>query len=515
MKGPASFVYGFNAFDGVINIITKSSDEMTGTTLQFGGGEFGTITSAAIHAGTVGKLGYRLSLGREQNQQWRNRDALAFRTHKFNLDTRYDLSDQSRLLLSGGLVDADRFDGALSEDVVQADLPAQGYANLAYEHGRFSIRGFWNRYSTADRSEFHPLVAPFQTLTDRFGSQVFFAIADTYNLDIQHGQRLGTSHHVTYGLNYRHNTYSGNFISAYSREDRLGLYAQEEWTATDSLTFVAGVRYDLHSEIHGTLSPRLSGVYRPAEGHSFQVSFSAAYRPPTLVETKQDTRAVSALTTVVSGSPNLDPEQIISYQAGYQGWFLRHRLRARADLFFNQISNLISTRNQSATQAFSTNDPGQADIYGGEAGLEFLATRWLSGFANYSYQEIGQSFTGRVQRGAPRFKWNAGVRGEWENGLSGELIYHYVGAATYPPGQSFTSFGSVGLVTIPTTRVGSYKLLNLRGAYKFWRERAAAGHKREAEFAVSVFNALNDRHKEHPLGDEIGSRVMGWVTLKF
>jgi len=30
-----------------------------------------------------------------------------------------------------------------------------------------------------------------------------------------------------------------------------------------------------------------------------------------------------------------------------------------------------------------------------------------------------------------------------------------------------------------------------------------------------VFNALNDMHKEHPLGDTIGSRVMGWLTLKF
>lgn len=515
MKGPASFVYGFNAFDGVINIITKSSDEMKGTTLQFGGGEFGTISSAAIQAGTVGKVGYRLSLGRDQNQQWRNRDALAFRTHKFNLDTRYDLSDQSRLLFSGGLVDANRFDGALSEDVVQADLPAQGYANLAYEHGRFSIRGFWNRYSAADRIEFHPLIAPFLTLTDRFGNQVFSAVADTYNIDVLHSLRFNTSHHFTYGINYRHNTFSGNSISEYSREDRLGLYAQEEWKATEALTLVAGIRYDLHTEIQGTLSPRVAVVYRPAEDHTFLLSGSAAYRPPSLFETKTDLRAVSAPTAVVSGSSNLDPEQIVSYQAGYQGWFLRHRLRVRADLFFNQITNLISARNQTPTLATLVNDPGQADIYGGEAGLEFLATRWLSGFANYSYQEIGQSFTGRVQRGAPRFKWNAGVRGEWDNGLSGEVAYHYVGAATYPPGQSFTLLASVSLVTIPTTRVGSYNLLNLRGAYKFWQERAAAGHKREAEFAVSVFNALNDRHKEHPLGDEIGSRVMGWVTLKF
>lgn len=59
---------------------------------------------------------------------------------------------------------------------------------------------------------------------------------------------------------------------------------------------------------------------------------------------------------------------------------------------------------------------------------------------------------------------------------------------------------------VPNTRVGSYTLLNLRGGYRFWDDRA--------ELAISVFNALNDRHKEHPLGDTIGSRVLGWLTVK-
>src|SRR6185369_4322482 len=58
LKGPASAVYGFNSFDGIINIITKSPQEMKGTTLQFGGGSYGTISSAAIQAGTAGNFGY-------------------------------------------------------------------------------------------------------------------------------------------------------------------------------------------------------------------------------------------------------------------------------------------------------------------------------------------------------------------------------------------------------------------------------------------------------------------------
>ena len=41
--------------------------------LQFGGGELGTISSAAIHANKIGDFGYRLSIGHDQNQQ-RNTD---------------------------------------------------------------------------------------------------------------------------------------------------------------------------------------------------------------------------------------------------------------------------------------------------------------------------------------------------------------------------------------------------------------------------------------------------------
>lgn len=109
------------------------------------------------------------------------------------------------------------------------------------------------------------------------------------------------------------------------------------------------------------------------------------------------------------------------------------------------------------------------------------------------------------------------MRTEWENGLSGEISYYYVGAATYPIAQSFTTLANLSTtgITPPEDHVGSYNLLNLRAGYRFWQQKAAAGYMRDAEVALSVFNALNDEHKEHPLGDLIARRVMGWLTLRF
>ncbi len=531
LKGPASAMYGFNAFDGVINIITKSPEEMKGTTLQFGGGELGSISSAAIHAGTIGKLGYRLSIGRDQNQQWRDRDALAFRSHRFNVHTEYALSAMSKLQVSGGLVDTNRFDGQVGEITSNSVRPSFGYANVLYEHGAFLVRAWWSGYRDDPTINPLPQLVNLLRITDRNGSSLNPFSANTYNVDVQHATNLGASNRLLYGLNYRHNALSSSAIDQFSREDRLGMFIQDEWRATSTLTLVAGLRYDLHTQINGTWSPRVAILYQPAEGHTFHVSGSVAYRPPTLFESHQDQRVTTSIptglpppfppvissTVPVTGSTRLDPEQIISYEAGYQGWFWKHRLRVRADAFFNHLSDLISSRAVPSGNSEFVNDQGSADIYGGEAGVEFLATRWLSGFANYAFEEIGQNFAGTVRRAAPRSKANAGLRGEWENGLSGEIGYYHVGATTWPIAQTFTTLASIPTtgVSVPDSRVGSYNLLNLRAGYKFWQQRAAAGYMRDAEVAISVFNALNDKHKEHPLGDTIGSRVMGWLTVRF
>jgi iron complex outermembrane receptor protein len=518
LLGPASSIYGFNAFDGVVNIITKSPKEMQGTTVQFGGGEFGTITSAAIQAGTIGKFGYRLSIGRDQNQQWRDPDALAFRSHKFNVQTEYALSSMSKLSVSGGLVDSNRFDGPIppSGTTLNASTPALGYAHAVYERPNFFVRAFWNRWDDTVQLLPHPFLSGFLSFTDRAFNPILGFRADTYNIEAQHAVDLRADNRLTYGINYRYNTLSGNLYPASSHENRLGFYVQDEYRATDRLTLNVGARYDLDTFISPTFSPRMALLYRAARDHTFRVGMSIAYRPPTLNETHFDARARTTLpppfpsppVESVQGSSGLSPEQIVSYEAGYLGWLFRHRLAVRANVFFNHISDLIISTSPRPAQS------GEADIYGGEVGADFLATRWLSGFVNVVYQEVGQTFTGDARRAVPQWKVNAGLRGEWENGLSAEVLYHHYGSVTYPINQAFFAFVPFGAPPVDP-RVGSYNLLNMRAGYRFWQQKAAAGYMRDAEVAVSVFNALDDEHKEHPLGDLISRRVMGWVTMRF
>jgi iron complex outermembrane receptor protein len=514
-KGPASVLYGFNAFDGIINIITKSPEEIKGATAQVGGGAYGTISSASVYANRYKKLGFRLSYGHDQTQQWRNGSALAYRDNKFNIQTEYALGDESKILFAGGLVDVNQFDGRITDAAVQTGVPGFGYAHAVYERPNFFIRGFWNGYDVDGLTPTNPLIAPFLRFTDRNFDSNLRLRGHTYNIEAQQEIELGATARLTVGINYRHNTLSMNRIDRFRTEDRMGFYVQGEWKPSRMIHAVGGVRYDLDTFINPTISPRGSLVFTPVQDHTIRATLTLGYRPPTFFETYGNNLAIVTLPppltspppSNVRGSGNLEPEQILSYEVEYQGWYLQHRLKGRTAFFYNHISDLITTTVPAPIQG------GVADIFGGEAGLEFLATKWLSGFGNFSYQEIGQTITGPSQRGGPRFKYNAGLRAQWENGLSSEIAYHYVGAATYPISPAFSNFLAFG-VTPPDPYVGNYHLLNLRGAYRFWQESTAAGYRREAEVAVSVFNALNDKHREHPLGDLIGSRVMGWLTVK-
>ena len=516
IKGPISALYGFNAFDGVVNIITKSPEEMKGTTLQIAGGELGTALTSAIHAGVQGKLRYRVSGGYEQNAQWRDHDTLAFRSYKFNGQTEYALPGLSKASVSGGLVYMNPHDGPLvgsGSTLVQPSVKLP-YANVAYENQGFLVRSYWNGFFADSGAFAHPLLSGFVQITDPAGNSDLRFTGNTYNVEGQHSLKIGEAGQFTYGINYRHNTFSCNCVSAFGHENRLGFYVQGEWSVVPSINVVGGIRYDLHSQINPTYSPRLAVLYTPIPDQTVRAQVSVAYRPPTLFETHEDARLVPLVpnpflptTNFVLGSRNLEPEKILSYELGYQGWFYRHRIRVRADFFLNRISNLIGL--ESTGTIVRTVNTGTAEIYGAEVGVEFQAASWLTGFANYSYQEIGKNMTGLARRGAPQSKVNVGLRGEWDNGVSGEAVLHYVGPASYPFAESFDIFG-----VAPGTRVDSYSLLNLRAGYRFWEQEVTAGYRRSAEAAISVFNALGDDHKEHPLGELIERRVMAWLTLK-
>jgi outer membrane receptor for ferrienterochelin and colicin len=522
LKGPASALYGFNAFDGVVNIITKSPEEMRGTTLQVAGGGLGTILTTGVHAGTVGNWGYRLSGGHEQNQRWSDSSAPSLNSQRIGGMAEYQLSNQGRIRAEVGISRSNPYNGFVTNGATVDTHHSQAHVLLSYEQNGLLIRGWWNSLFFNTTEVIFPSLAPLLTLTDRFGRTEGDASLNTYDIETRYRFNPFETLKLNIGANFRHSIASWNLLSARTAEDRLGIYAQGDWMIHPSLEVSTGLRYDLDTFDAPALSPRGAVIYHVNPNHAFRLSSSVAYRPPTTIDVAQHLVTVLTLpglpptriTTLGSGS--VKPEQIISYELGYQGWWWDHRLRTRLTGFYNHISDLIAfqTFTGNSLAPVSPVNKGVADVYGGEAGLEVLVTSWLSGFANYAYQDGGQTFQGFSRRGFPHHKVNAGLRATWSP-FSGEILYHYVGTASYPLSELFTNlapFFPVGTI-LPQEHVPAYNLLNLRLGYTLWRQQTA-DYVRESELALSVFNALNDNHREHPLGDLLGTRVLGWLTVK-
>ena len=525
LKGPASAIYGFNAFDGVVNIITKSPEEMKGTTLQAAGGTLDTILTTAVHAGQSDKWGYRLSAGHEQQQQWANRTRQALNTQKATGLIEYHLSSDSTVRGEAGFSTANPYNGTVHAIGTTANTPIHhAYGMLSYESTHLQLQGWYSGYAAEGPTEIFPPLKPLLRFTDRTGSSDQRYALNTYNLDGYYHTPLFHTVTLALGTNYRRIIESANILAHRTAQDRLGLFSQTTWTPSTAFEIIGGLRYDLNTFVVPTLSPRVAVVVRPHSEHSIRLSWSVAYRPLNMSEISMDARNELtlpgfSLTSLVSGSTDVRPEKIASYELEYQGWWWQHRLRTRISGFFNHITDLIEFRNPTGipTNPSRPMNGGLADVYGGEAGFEWLATSWLSGFANYSYQEVGQSFSGFSRRGFPHHKVNAGLRLTWTPTWTGELLYHHVGAASYPLADAFallSHFFPPSTVVLHE-HLRSYNLVNLRLGYRFWQEHVSAGYRREAEAAVSVFNALNDRHQEHPLGDLIGTRIMGWLTIRY
>ena len=166
----------------------------------------------------------------------------------------------------------------------------------------------------------------------------------------------------------------------------------------------------MSSQISPTISPRVALIFHPTHGQTFRISYTEAYRPPTLTDQHIDARTLFTVPTLggpvttmfnVQGSSNVKPEHIRSLELGYQGWWWNHRIRTRASIFYNELKDLIAFQPTGPIPAnpVMTANVGDAEIYGGEVGIELLATSWLSGWVNVAYQEIDQTITGENRRG--------------------------------------------------------------------------------------------------------------------
>lgn len=304
VRGPGSALYGPNATQGVLNIISKSPFASQGTSVSVAGGERSLFNGTLRHAGTVGdNFGFKISGQYMRAEDWQFSDieennardtaivhgALADTLkiakrdpihERFSVDARTDflLSEDLKLNLSAGLTQTMRSVEMTGLGAAQA--VDWGYYNVQsrLDYGNLFIQAFMNQ-SNAGESY---LLRTGDNITDN--SRLIAG-------RIQHSYLLNDMQSFTYGGDVFFTTPVTEGTITGKNEDNdditeYGAYLQSETHLFDNLldVIIAG-RVDLYSRLEDPVfSPRAALVFKPNDNNNIRLTFNRAFNTPSTNE---------------------------------------------------------------------------------------------------------------------------------------------------------------------------------------------------------------------------------------
>ncbi len=488
VRGPGSALYGANAFNGVINIITKSPAELAGerakTSVRTLIGEQNTQLSEAVT--TVGdpkKWAFTLGAAYNHTDGFGGRKAGQVRDSYSTPVVTADLQKRFRkgnLILSAG--NSESTSDLYSTSVYYNDVKYHtSYLNLLYDEDRAKnpiLARIFGNFVSLTQPGFRPL--------DN----------QTVDAEIQQTHQLGSRQQLVYGASFRHVQVISNITGPNRHnEDSYGLYLQDDWRLARRTHLFAGLRVDDDSLYGVKISPRVSIVHRLPHAQSVRMSYGTAFRNPTILNTYDDIMfdEGGGLKLHLAGNSGLKPEQVISYDAGYRKDFARGDVAV--NLFYNKISDILVTAPFSFAPSppFPPGVPTEVRFVNGAsahaAGVEFETdlklSRHVRGQFNYAFQEVADS-NGNPTDQSPKHKVNVALRADLTKRVDAFLGLHYVSSTiyTYAP-----KVFSIGEYTRVDARIG-YKL---RSGDRPWK------------VSLVATNLLDDKHLEFPLDTNPGA----------
>src|SRR6266511_5032137 len=190
ISGPGATLWGANAVNGVINVITKDAKDTQGLLLTGGGGTeqrgFGTVRYGGALGSTARARIYGRGFGRDATALPSGQDG-ADDWHLWQGGVRmdWDPSDVNRGTLQG-----DIYDGRIGQPSLAGDIAVSGG----------NVMAKWSR-TISEKSSLAAQLYYDRTHRDIPG--IFAEDLDIYDVDVQHQARLGARHGVVWGLGYR------------------------------------------------------------------------------------------------------------------------------------------------------------------------------------------------------------------------------------------------------------------------------------------------------------------------
>lgn len=354
LRGSNSASYGSNAISGVINITTTEPALARGNLVSFSAGNQGVADVFARTAGGDGNLTHRFSVARQQDHglDW-FRDSRQVTKFDARLDWRLGNQDEMRFMVSG--VDTLHGVGFRPETSTQPErdndrrsLHAQvDWTRQLALDSTLSLRYF--HVSESMREAYQRLLPFPRALIDRSvpGNITLLGVSDAKvarnDLELQHSFRLDPSKRVVWGLNWRQDSFTSQYLiypPGKLNVTTRRLFGHFEWRLDRQWLLNAGATWENESLSGTTFSPRLTLSYQPTPEQTLRLGASRSHRSPSIAEQRMRTAygdpllpAYSPLVYGFYAVGNVRPEQLDSFEIGYLGEFRSLGLNVDVRLF--------------------------------------------------------------------------------------------------------------------------------------------------------------------------------------
>jgi iron complex outermembrane receptor protein len=359
IRGPGATLWGANAVNGVINIITKSAADTQGGLLSAGAGDQERGFANLRYGDSIGDRGhyrfYTKYFDRDGNQAALTGQETADNWDQaragFRLDLALDVHDD--LTLQG-----DVYRGESGETVTDPTLipPYREIINLDQDLSGFNVLARWNhRISAAEHFSL-------QTYFDRTHREMYVLDEDrdTFDIDFEYRSQRLDGHDLLVGLGYRRTAdaidHSARLqMEPDERDDELfSAFIQDDITLVPARwSLILGSKFE-HNDYTGfEYQPNVRLLWTPDAQRSLWASVTRAVRTPGRAD--RDLRHLSRvvppgaaenptplpLAVYAQGNNANDSEVLMAYEAGF-------KFQASAELgvdiaaFYNEYDDLRS-----------------------------------------------------------------------------------------------------------------------------------------------------------------------------
>jgi iron complex outermembrane recepter protein len=495
ISGPGATLWGANAVNGVINVITRSSRDTPGPLVSGGGGNelrgFGT----ARYGGALGpRWGYRvygkgfarqptvLPSGLDAGNDWH------FEQGGFRMDG--DASSATHLSVHG-----DFYDGRISQPSA-SDIAVSG-GNLA---------GTWSHTLSANSDIQAQL---YYDHTHRNIPGVFGEELDTYNVDLQHRTLVGERHNLVWGLGYRlindrvANSVVLAFLPAHVRRKWFSGFVQDEIAIVPArLQLALGTKIEHNDYTGWEWQPSGRVNWTVSQSATLWTAVSRALRTPSRID--REFFLPSQPPYFLAGGPNFHSEEERAYELGYR--LQRGALTLALATFYNRYHGLrsIEKQNPPAATPLVLANGQEGESYGGELAAEYRVSdswRVRAGYTDLRIQIWALPGSTDTSRGngenhTPNRQFSLRSSADFGARWSLDGQFRYVGEIT---NQQLPAYGELDV-------------------------RLAWHAARELEVSVHGRNLLHDHHAEFgtppappapPARWEIERSVYGMIEWRF